>query len=68
MKKTIFSDFRKKNRKKCVKKKKFKISKTGKGKNKVNALAAIWRDGRLYIELFTDNMDSGFYWEYLKEI
>ena len=63
---TIFSDFRK-SRKKWVKKGEvYKSPKTGKGKHKVNAWAAISRNGRSDIELFTNNMDSDFYWEVLK--
>ena len=44
----------------------YKSPKTGKGKHKVNAWAAISRNGRSDIELFTNNMDSDFYWEVLK--
>ena len=56
-----------KSRKKWVKKGEVnKSSKTGKGKHKVNAWAAISRNGRSDIELFTNNMDSDFYWEVLK--
>ena len=63
---TIFSDFRK-SRKKWVKKGEvYKSPKTGKGKHKVNAWAAISRNGRSDIKLFTNNMDSDFYWEVLK--
>ena len=56
---TIFSDFRK-SRKKWVKKEVYKSPKTGKRKHKVNAWAAISRNGRSDIELFTNNMDSDF--------
>ena len=41
-------------------------SATGKWKHKVNAWAAISRNGRTNIELFTNNLDSDFYWEVLK--
>ena len=71
---TIFSDFRK-SRKKWVKREVYKSPKTDKGKHKVNAWAAISRNGRLDIELFSNNMDSDFYWDvpkrnikYLKKI
>ena len=64
---TIFSDFRK-SRKKWVKKGEvYKSTKTGKGKHKVNAWAAISRNGRSDIELFTNNMDSDFIERCLKE-
>ena len=44
----------------------YKSLKTGKEKHKVNAWAAISRNGRSDIELFTNNIDSDFYWEVLK--
>ena len=44
----------------------YKSLKTGKEKHKVNAWAVISRNGRSDIELFTNNMDSDFYWEVLK--
>ena len=44
----------------------YKSPKTRKGKHKVNAWAAISRNERSDIELFTNNMDSDFYWEVLK--
>ena len=46
----------------------YKFPKTWKGKHKVNARAAISRNGISDIELFTNNMDSEFYWEVLKRI
>ena len=44
----------------------YKSPKTGKGKHKVNAWSSISRNGRSDIKLFTNNMDSDFYWEILK--
>ena len=44
----------------------YKSPKTGKGKHKVNAWAAISRNGRSDIELYTNDMDSVFYWKVLK--
>ena len=53
----IFFDFRKRRK---------EMDKKRKGKYKVNAWAAISRNGRSDIELFTNNIDSDFYWDVLK--
>ena len=45
----------------------YKSPKTWKGKHKVNAWADISSNEISDIELFTNNMDSDFYWEVLKK-
>ena len=64
---TVFSDFRKSKKKWVQKGKVYKAPKTGKGKHKVNAWAAISRTDKTQLELFTYNMDTNAYLEILKK-
>ena len=64
---TVFSDFRKSKKKWVQKGTVYKAPKTGKGKHKVNAWAAISRTEKTQLELFTYNMDTNAYLEILKK-
>ena len=64
---TVFSDFKKSKKKWVQKDTVYRAPKTGKGKHKVNAWAAISRTEKTQLKLFTYNMNTNAYLEILKK-